>query len=94
MSTVQVKPEVGLEDMQQALSNALGPTYRVSAKSDSTLRVYRNPVIWATVRVSWSAGSTTVRVSSGGLVAVKLINALTITPRIRKVLNKAFPGAS
>ena len=43
MSTTTVSRDMTLEDIQRALSDALGPAYKVTATSDSTLKVRRLP---------------------------------------------------
>jgi hypothetical protein len=49
MSTVQTKREVTIEDVQRALSNELGPNYRVAVDSNSTLMIGRTGIIPAKV---------------------------------------------
>ncbi|HXY44001.1 MAG TPA: hypothetical protein VEH29_07425 [Acidimicrobiales bacterium] len=93
MST-QVKHEVGLGDVQHALSEALGSSYRVSAKSNTVLSVYRNPVIWGSVHVSWSGGNTTFRVRPGGVLLVMVLNALYLVPKVNHALERAFAQGS
>jgi hypothetical protein len=90
----ELKKEVSLEDARHALSDGLGPGYRVTTKTDSTLRVYRNPVIWGTVSMSWAGGKTTFRVRPGGALLVLLLNALYTVPKVRHALARAFPDAS
>lgn len=90
----EVMKEVTLEDATRALSDGLGPSYQVTAKSDSTLRVHRNPVIWGTVTMSWPGGKTTFRVRPGGAILVLLLNASYTVPKIRRVLRQAFPEAA
>lgn len=46
MSAIEMHKDISLEDVQRALADALGPSYRVSATSDSSLRVTRNFIIW------------------------------------------------
>jgi len=88
----EVKKEISLADATRALSDGLGSGYRVTAKSDSTLRVYRNPVIWGTVTMSWAGGKTTFRVRPGGALLVLALNALYTVPKVRHVLDRAFAG--
>jgi len=94
VSAVQVNRDISLEEVQAALSEALGPAYRVKAMSGSALRVTRNPVIWGTVHVSWSGGTTSFRVRPGGLIVLAALNALYTTPKIRHGLSQAFPPAA
>lgn len=86
----EVNHEVSLEDVQAKLSDALGPAYRIKATSGSMLRVYRNPVIWGTVRVSWSGGKTAFHVRPGGFILIGMLNALTTVPKVRHALDRAF----
>jgi hypothetical protein len=90
----EVKKEVSLEDATRALSDGLGTGYRVTAKTDSTLRVFRNPVIWGTVSMSWAGGKTTFRVRPGGFLLVGILNALYTVPKVHHVLRRAFPEAA
>jgi hypothetical protein len=91
MSAIEMHEDISLEDVQRALADALGPGYRISATSDSSLRITRNFIIWGTVQVSWSAGETSFRVRPGGLVLVAAFNAVSIVPKIRHALDRAFP---
>ena len=72
MSTT-LSREITAEDVQQALTAALGPHYKVTAKSGSSLRVKGNATSWATVHISWSPGHTSFRVHGRGLVVLRLI---------------------
>jgi hypothetical protein len=94
MSAPAVNKEISLEDVQRALAEGLGPGYRVSATSGSTLKVMRNAVTWGTVHVSWSAGKTSFRVRPGGLILVAAFNAVFTVPKIRHGLDRAFPHAA
>ena len=90
----QVKQEISIEDAQRALSQALGSGYRVHSTSDSTLRVVRNPVIWASVRMSWSGGTTTFHVRPGGFLLVMLLNMAYTVPKVQRALERSFAAAS
>jgi len=92
--SVQVKQEVDVEVVQRALSDALGPAYKVNVTSDSTLKVSRSTLMIATVRMRRPGGMTTFRVSGFGFLLGKLINSLTIAPKVRRALSQAFPEAS
>jgi hypothetical protein len=89
----QVARELTLEDVQRALTENLGPGYRVTASSASALRVYRNPVIWATVHLTWPAGETAFRVRPGGFLLVMLLNASYTVPKVRRALQQSFGEA-
>jgi hypothetical protein len=94
MSTIEVNKDVGLDDVQRALSDALGPAYRVSITSGSSLKVMRNFVTWGTVHVRRSGGRTSFRVRPGGLILAAAFNAVYTTPKIRRALDQAFPQAT
>jgi hypothetical protein len=94
MSALEVNENIGIEDVQRGLSDALGAGYRVKASSASALRVTRNFVIWGTVHITWSEGWTRFRVRPGGLIVVAAINAVYTVPRIRQALGRAFPQAA
>jgi hypothetical protein len=93
MSALAVNKEISLEDAQRALADALGPGWRVTVTSGSSLKVTRNAVTWATVHVSWPSGSTSFRVRPGGLILVAAFNAVSTVPKIRHALDRAFPHA-
>ena len=82
--------DVSIEDVQRTLSDGLGADYLVTVVSQSTLKV-QHSVLTATVRAPHSAGGTDLRVSSFGLIFLRILNALTITPKVRKALESAFP---
>lgn len=90
---MQIKKAVGVPEIERALGDELGPTYKVKATSETTLRVYRNPVIWAKVHVTWSDGGTTFRVRPGGVLLVLLLNSLYTAPKVRGALDRALAKA-
>lgn len=92
MSTVLVHQEVGVHDAQRALTDSLGPHYRIEPAGGSTLKVKRNAAIWSTVRLTPAGGDTKIQVNSGGLVLLRGINAVAITPKVRQALEHAFPA--
>jgi hypothetical protein len=71
--------EVSVDDVQRALSGALGPDYRVTVTSRSSVRVH-NGVLTASTRVTRSRAGTDLRVTGFG-----------ITHRVRHALERAFP---
>jgi hypothetical protein len=85
-----IRKEIGLQDVEHALADQLGSGYRVNVTSDTSLRVYRNPVIWATVHVSWPGGGTAIRVRPGGFVLVMLLNVLYTVPKVRAALDRGL----
>ena len=94
MSTMKVSGELTAEEVKQALTAALGPSYKVTIKSDSMLHVSRGGSNMAMVHISWSPGHTSFRVHGHGIVVLRLIDALTITPKVRHALEHAFAGAT
>lgn len=88
-----VSREITAEEVQQALSEALGPHYKVTVKSGSMLRVTHN-MTWATVHISWSPGHTSFRVHGHGIIVLRAIDAMTVTPKVRHALEHAFAQAA
>ncbi len=78
MSATQVSREIPLDEVRRTLSGALGPAYKVTATSDSTLKVRRLPLVTATVKVSWHDEGTTLQAAPGEAWILQGINALTI----------------
>lgn len=94
MSAITVNRDIGLDAVQRGLSDALGPGYRITPTSGSSLRVMRNFLAWGTVHVSWTEGTTSFRVTPGGLILVAAFNAFYTAPKIRRALDTAFPQAA
>jgi hypothetical protein len=94
MAAIEVNRQIEVEDAQKALSDALGPGYQVSVGSSSSLKVKRNVLAFATVHLSWSGGTTSFRISPGGLIALMAYNSLTTVPKIREAIGKAYPSAT
>jgi hypothetical protein len=92
MSTMptMLKQVVGLEDVKHALSETLGPDYKVNTKSDFALTVHRSGLMGVRVTLSWSEGTTTFRVRPGGAILVLLFNTLYTAPKVRRALVRAF----
>jgi hypothetical protein len=88
-----VNREITAEEVQHALSETLGPHYKVTAKSDTRLHVTHN-IGLATVHISWSPGQTSFQVHGHGIVVLRALDALTITPKVRHALEHAFPNAA
>ena len=88
-----VDKEISPEDVQRALGDTLGPSYRLRVTSGSSPKVRRNAVTWGTLHLSWSAGKTSSRVRPGGLILVAAFNAVYTVPKIRHALDRAFPQA-
>jgi len=94
MSTTKIGRDISLEQIQRTLSDALGHGYKVTATSDSALKIRRAPLITATVNVKWYEDGTTLHVAPGEAWILQGINALTIYPKVRHTVSRAFPGAS
>lgn len=90
MSTVQTKQEVTIEGVQDALSNELGPIYRVAVDSNSTLKVGRTGVIPAKVTVTHRGDTTTFKISTTGLILSRVAQATSINPRVKRALEHAY----
>jgi len=94
MSTTEVRGEIPLEEIQRTLSETLGRAYRVTATSDSTLKIRRMPLITAEVKVSWHDDGTALHAAPGEAWILQGINAFTIYPKLRRTLAQAFTPAS
>lgn len=94
MSTTQVKGEIPLDELQHILSDALGRGYKVTAASDSTLKIRRAPLVTAKIHVMWHGDRTTLRTVPGEVWILQGINALTIYPKVRHALSRAFGSAA
>jgi hypothetical protein len=88
---LQTEREVGVDEACQTLADALGPKYRVSVASGSTLKVGRAGVIPAKVEVGSSHGTTTFTVHTTGLIVSRVIQACSINPRVRRALRESYP---
>jgi len=89
----EVHRDVSLEQIQETLGESLGPKYRITPTSESSLRVFRNVAIWAVVHVSRSGERTTFRIRPGGFFLMIVLNALYTVPKVHKALMRAFPDA-
>ncbi len=95
MSTTKISShDISLEEIQRRLSDALGHGYKVSATSDSTLKIRRAPLVTATVNVKWYEDGTTLQVAPGEAWILQGLNALTIYPKVRHTISRAFAPAS
>ena len=94
MSTTRVSREIPLDEVRRTLSDALGRAYTVTATSDSTLKIRRAPLVTARVKVSWQDDGTTLQAAPGEAWIVQGLNALTIYPKVRRALSRAFTTAS
>ena len=86
-----LKGTVTLEDAKRALSEALGPGYKMSTKSDSSFTVHRSGLFGVRVSMTWADGATTFRVRPEGAILVLLFNAVYTAPKVRNALARAFP---
>jgi hypothetical protein len=82
--------EVTVEDVQHALSNELGPNYRVAVDSNSTLKIGRTGVIPAKVTVICRGNTTTFKIGTTGLILSRIAQATSINPRVKRVLKHAY----
>jgi hypothetical protein len=92
MSTVQIKREVTIDDVQHALSDELGPHYRVNVASTSTLRIGRTGVIPSKVTMTRRGDTTTFKISTTGLILSRVAQATSVNPKIKRALEHAYPG--
>jgi hypothetical protein len=82
--------EIPLEEVQQRVHEALGRHYKVTAKSDSVIKVQRFPFVTENIHVKWQGDRTTLQPAPGGVWFVQGINALSIHQRVRHLLSRAF----
>jgi hypothetical protein len=94
MSTTTVSRDMTIDEVQRALSDALGHAYKVTATSDSTLKVRRFPLMTTRINLKWDDDGTTVQAAPGEAWILQGMNALTIYPKVRHALSRAFPPAS
>ena len=92
--SVQTGQRVDIDDLQRTLSEALGPSYRVTVASGSTLKVGRTGVIPAKVQLIRSEGGTTFKVRTSGLILSRIIQKCSMNPRIQRALRESFPPTS
>ena len=90
MSSVQVRREVTVDDAERALSNELGPHYRVSIDSDSTIKIGRTGVIPAKLTISRRGDTTMFKISTTGLIISRIVQATSINPRVKRALENAY----
>jgi len=90
MSTVQTNREVTTDDVQHALSNELGPNYRVAVDTNSTLKIGRTGVIPAKVTMTRRGDTTTFKISTTGLILSRIAQATSINPRVKRALKHAY----
>lgn len=92
MPMLKVRQDVGIEDVQRTLTKVLGPKFRVTIGSGSILKVGRTGVIPSQVRVNSANGVTTFQISTTGLILSRLLQAISINPRVRRALEQAYPS--
>jgi len=90
MAKLRTKEEVELEELQRRLSDELGPRYRVTVASDSSMKVGRPGVVPSRVRVTHSNDGTTLEVRTSGLIVSRVIQAASINPRVRRALAQVY----
>ena len=94
MSNTEVRGEIPLDELQHILSDALGRGYKVTATSDSALKIRRAPLVTAKIHVKWHGDRTTLQAAPGEVWILQGINALTIYPKVRRALSQAITTAS
>jgi len=90
MPTVEVNADVDAKEAQQALSDRLGTGYKVTATSDSSLKVSRNVFLRAGVEVRNNGGTTSFHITPFGFALLLFVNSTVTVPKIRKALEQAF----
>ena len=94
MSTLRTRRDVGTDEVVRTLTDVLGPQYRVTATSNTTLKVGRTGVIPSKVQVIRCDGITVFKVTTTGFVVSRIIQAMSINPRVRRALETAYPNES
>lgn len=94
MAPVQTHQEVTVEDVRSALSDALGPRFRVNVTSETTLNVGRTGVIPVHVRMRRTDGRTTFTLRTTGLIVSRVAQAVTVCPQVRRALLDSFGNRS
>jgi hypothetical protein len=94
VSNTEVRGEIPLDELQHILSDALGRGCKVTATSDSALKIRRAPLVTAKIHVKWHGDRTTLQAAPGEVWILQGINALTIYPKVRRALSQAFTTAS
>lgn len=89
-----VKQAVSLEDAERAVSEVLGPGFKMTTKSDSSFTVHQSGLFGVKVTMTWVDGATTFRVRPEGGPLVLLYNALYTAPKVRRALVRAFSTGS
>jgi len=91
MPVLRTDSEVRVEDVHRVLSDALGPSYRVTVMSPTMVKVGRAGVIPSQVEISRSGGMTTFKVHTTGLIVSRLVQVCSVNPRVRRALQEGFP---
>ena len=94
MATIETTQVVTAEEVQSRLSAVLGPSFKVSVESDSTLKVGRTGVIPAKVHIHREGGTTRFSVSTTGLIVSRIIQLTSINPKVRRALKETFGATS
>jgi len=93
MSTVRTEREVTVEDVQCTLADLLGPKYHVTVASGSTLKVGRTGVIPSQVKIRRASGTTEFKVTTTGLIVSRIVQAVSLNPRVKRALERAYSRA-
>ena len=87
---IEIRGELPLEEVQRRVIAALGHHYEVTTKSDSVIKIRRVPLVTENVHVKWQGDRTTLQPAPGGAWIIQGINVISIHPRIRRALSRAF----
>lgn len=71
------------------LSRRLGPGYRVESNGDSRVIVRKSQLMYATVSITDRPGASVFSVSGGGLLFLRLANALGTARRVADALRRS-----
>ena len=94
MTQVQTKQDVTVEELEQTLSEALGPRFRVNATDQSKVKVGRTGVIPSEVEIGHANGMTVFKIRTTGLIISRVVQAASINPRVRRALVDAYSQAA
>lgn len=90
VSTVQIKGKVTVEELQHALLDELGPHYRVTVDSTSTLKIRRVGMVPTEVTITHHGDTTTFKISTTGQILSRVGHATSINPKVKRALEHAY----
>ena len=91
MSNLRTMQTVSIEELGRALSEELGPKYKVSVSSPDTLKVGRSGVMPSKVVLCHDDGTTTFQVKTTGLFVSRLIQVFSVNPAVQRALTHRYP---